>query len=342
MRVSVVAPPKSHGGVGAYADDLLARLDVDVCQFPVDREWTNPIRYLRTAIESSRNSAVHVQYVYGLFGPKGVFSLLFFPLIAALADGPVVVTVHEVWTDEDTAGSRLKQAYRRLIHETLARFSDELVFLSHNAEREFLESVSATETRVIPHGVKTERRNTSQAAAKELFGYESDETLITLHGFINHRKGCDRFLELADRMPDYEFLLAGGSRREDRESRLRERAPDNLQITGVLDDEEFEASFAASDLAVLPYRQIHQSGTFNWCATYGLPVVATSIPYFERLETEYGCVETTPPESLAETVRTVLEDDERRQELRQRMAEYRDENSFSAIAKETERLYRPE
>lgn len=339
MNVSMVAPSRSHGGVGAYTDELLARLDVEVRRVDVHREWTNPVRYLRTAFETHRSSAVHLQYVYGLYGPKGVYTLFVLPTIAALTDGPVVVTVHEVWTDEDVAGSRVKRWYRRLVHETLARFSDELVFLSRNAEREFLKSVPSAETRVLPHGVKTKRRDVSEATAKESFGYDSTDTVMTLHGFLSDRKGCDRFLELAAAMPEYEFLLAGGSRRESLETRLHERSPDNLQITGVLDDGAFEASFAASDLAVLPYRQIHQSGTFNWCATYELPVVATALPYFERLEEEHGCVETTPPENLEEVVRRILEDDDRRRQLRECMRNYKEQNSFSTIATRTEALY---
>lgn len=340
QTVSVVAPPRSHGGVGAYTDDLLTHLDMDVHRFPVHREWTNPIRYLYTAVAAGGRSAVHVQYVYGMFGPKGAFTFLFLPLVAALTKGPVVVTVHEVWTREEAGGSRIKYAYLRLVHETLARFADLLVFLSANAERDFLESVSRAETEVLPHGVTETRRDVSRREAKESFGYDADDTLITLHGYLSRRKGCDRFVELAERLPEYEFLLAGGSRRERLEDDLRARAPDNLRITGVLDDESFEASFAASDLVVLPYRDINQSGTFNWCATYERPVVATSIPYFERLESEYGCVETTDPDDLTATVRAVVEDDDRRRRLAERITEYKAENSFSRVAERTERLYR--
>lgn len=339
MTIYVVAPPRTHGGVGSYTDTLFAQVDMDVSRVPVNRKWMNPFRYLRTAVRAKNGSAVHVQYVYGMFGPKGIFTLFFLPLVSALTDGPTIVTVHEVWTREDAGRSRLKYAYLRLVHETLARFSDRLVFLSTNAERDFLASVSGAETQVVPHGVKTEYRELTPGAAKESFGYDPDDTVITHHGFITHRKGCDRFLELAKSLPEYEFLLAGGSRREDLEDRLRERAPDNLQITGVLDDKAFEASFAASDLAVLPYRDINQSGTFNWCATYGLPVVATSIPYFERLANEYGCVELADTDDLEATVRAVLEDGERRRRLGERMAEYRDENSFAAVAARTEQLY---
>ncbi|WP_254524499.1 glycosyltransferase family 4 protein [Natrinema caseinilyticum] len=339
MTVHIFAPPRSHGGVGAYTDDFLAHVDADVRRIPVNREWLNPLRYLRAAIGARHASAAHVQYVYGMFGPKGAFTLFFLPLVFAFTRGPTIVTVHEVWQRTDADESRLKYAYLRLVHETLVRCTDQLLFLSANAERDFLASVTRADTRIMPHGVRTERRDLSPEAAKESFGYDPDDTVITHHGFLAHRKGCDRFVDLAEAMPDYEFLLAGGSRRENLEDRLHERAPANLRITGVLGDKKFEASFAASDLAVLPYRDINQSGTFNRCATYQLPVVGTRIPYFERLANEYGCVALTDADGLEETVRAILEDDERRRRLAERMTEYRNENSFTAVAAEMEAMY---
>jgi glycosyltransferase involved in cell wall biosynthesis len=168
---------------------------------------------------------------------------------------------------------------------------------------------------------------------------------VTQHGFVNPRKGCETFLELARGLPDREFLLAGGPRTDEHRRYyevIREAAPANVQVTGRLSDDEFHAAFAASDLAVLPYRAIYQSGILNWCAAYGLPVVASDVPYFIVIRREYGAPETvhrTDRETVVAAVRRLLDDTVARETLADAIRSYARDNDLREVADRYRSIY---
>jgi len=140
-------------------------------------------------------------------------------------------------------------------------------------------------------------------------------------------------------------MIAGGARAkgEDFEfaEQIREEAPENVTITGVLDKEEYWTALAAPDLAVLPYRVVSQSGTFNSCATQELPVLANDVDYFRRIEAEWGVPVTVDTENLSllvERVRSLIEDDTRLEQLSEIMAQYKRANSFEKIGADHQRI----
>jgi len=44
------------------------------------------------------------------------------------------------------------------------------------------------------------------------FGFDPDDDVIAIPGFIRPPKGHDIFIELARELPEYEFMIAGGAR----------------------------------------------------------------------------------------------------------------------------------
>jgi glycosyltransferase involved in cell wall biosynthesis len=140
-------------------------------------------------------------------------------------------------------------------------------------------------------------------------------------------------------------LIGGGTQAEEAESFRREveqAAPKNVQITGILDDEEFHAVFIAADLVVLPYRKVTQSGIFNLCVAYEVPTLASDKPYFARLETEWNCIELFDPENPTESaalVRSVLNDESLREELLVGMRDYKKTSSMDAVVEKHTNIY---
>jgi len=97
-----------------------------------------------------------------------------------------------------------------------------------------------TEYSTLSHGVNTDVPGESNKAnAMRAFGFDPDDDVIAIPGFIRPPKGHDIFIELARELPEYEFMIAGGARAkgEDFEfaEQIREEAPENVTITGVLD-----------------------------------------------------------------------------------------------------------
>jgi glycosyltransferase involved in cell wall biosynthesis len=116
----------------------------------------------------------------------------------------------------------------------------------------------------------------------------------------------------------------------------------NVEITGELDEEAFHAAFVAADLVVLPYRKVTQSGVFNWCVAYGVPVIGSDTAYFRSLANEWGCVEivdTENADATAECVRKLLTDDNRRSALIDAMADYRRAASMESVGKRHAKIY---
>lgn len=342
--VVLVGPPEDNGGVGRYTSQLADGLDPhEVRRIAVGN---HPLAHLRLAVGAATSGCrnVHVQYVYRLFGSAGVLSYLFLPVLWLLSRATgtrILVTLHEVW-DRETVANPVEWLYVRVTHLLVRATTDRLVLLSDAALESFAESAPAGDVTVVPHGVDVEGTRPVEDP-KSTFGFDESTFLVTQHGYVNPRKGYDTFLEIARRLPDRQFLLAGGPRTgefEDLYAEIRRTAPDNVTITGTLGAEAFHAAFQASDLAVLPYEEIFQSGIFNWCAAYGVPTVASDVPYFAGLEKSYGVpVVFSDVEGAVEAVERLCEDDDRRRDLGERMEAYAEKHTLQSVIERNRELY---
>ncbi|WP_167768463.1 glycosyltransferase [Haloarcula amylovorans] len=366
MDVTLVStPPDTTSGTGQYADalgtELRERVSLSRRFLPTDE--ANPLPFLRRALDAgdAETDVVHVQFDYVLFGPLGAFTLFFFPLLwlqARRHDFAVVVTMHEVLNDAlvtpPLAGT--KALYARLLNTVIAATADRLVFLSGEAEERFLDSVGDVPRERIAHGVNLRQvRDIDADAAKREFGYDPETPLVVEPGYVSPRKGSDVFCDLAAHCPDVAFLLAGGPPR-DRHTpfydEICDRAPSNLTVTGRLPTERFHAAIAAADLVVLPYNEteqtgivnaVNQSGVFNWCGAYGVPVIASDCPRFRTLRERWDAVRLFDPADLDDaerTLRAVLDDEAELERLAEAIEDYAREHSLAAAADDHVSLYR--
>lgn len=152
---------------------------------------------------------------------------------------------------------------------------------------------------------------------------------------------------MARRLPEYEFPVAGGARPEgdgfEFAERIRNDAPENVTVTGPLDDEECWTPLAAPDLALLPYRVVTQSGTFNPGGSGELPVLASDVDYSTRIQSRWGTPETPHVANLDDVVdhvRTPVENETRRRQLADAIRRYRRVNSFERVGTTHCRIYR--
>jgi len=356
----VTTPGDGSCGIGTYARDLIEGIEAvsaDVAEIPQD-DRSIPA-FLQLAVRAARGSGdvVHVQHEYGLFrreGSKypGVLGLLFFPVLyvaCALRSKEVVVTMHSVLDFEPDEAPFSVRLYLLLMHKLLTVCSAHLIFLAPDCASKFRDHIAldSEEYDLLSHGVNTDvSPNLSQAEAKRRFGYDPDETVVAIPGFIRPPKGHDVFLEVASKLPEYEFMVAGGARPKGEDFEFAEQikadAPDNVTVTGVLDDDDYWAALKAPDIAVLPYRVVSQSGTFNACVTQELSVLASDAEYFERINGVWGTPETvdiSDADEVAERVRQLIEDESRRTKLADAMAQYKRANSFEQVGTDHRRIY---
>lgn len=366
MNVTLVStPPDTTSGTGQYADalgtELAERVSLAHCYLPTD--GVNPLSFVSVALQAgdSETDVIHIQFDYVLFGPLGLFTLFFFPLLwfrSRRHGFGLIVTMHEVLNGALVTPPLVfgKALYTRLLNTTVAVTVDRVVFLSEEAEQRFIASVGETASARLPHGVnRRNARDMDSEDAKREFRYDPETTLVVEPGYVTPRKGSDIFCALAKRCPDIEFMLAGGPPRERHTAfyeEIRDNAPTNLRVTGHLDDNRFHAAFAAADLVVLPYNEteqtgiinaVNQSGVFNWCAAYSVPVLASDCLHFRMLRDDWNAVCLFEPSDLDEAERTLchlLRDETDRARLTAGIDHYAAEKSLSAAADTHETLYR--
>lgn len=342
--VSVVAPPVDHGGIGQYADQLQSKMASEVrAEHILLYEGMSASKYVSTATRATKKDIIHIHFEYGLFRPKLLYALIFFPVLFFMSRFrrvPIVITIHEVWTTE-TVG-RIQYGYIWLIHVAVAVTASRLVFMTENAEDDFRPS-RVSKSKLIPHGVDIDAvRDIDRTEARTLLDLEPGDTIVSQIGFVSRRKGTDDFLELARRHPEHEFVIAGGPLRGEDEryfQQVLDSAPENVRITGILSDSEFHATFVATDVAVLAYRDIRQSGILNWCFAYGIPAVCRAIERFEQL-TEQGAPLVLFGEnygSIDEALATALDESDSRSE---KMCDFGTEYDLSEVAARYVELYR--
>jgi len=356
----VSTPGDGSCGIGTYARDLVDGFDdieAETVHIPQDDRSLPSILRLAFRAVRADGDVIHVQHEYGLFrreGSKfpGVMGVVFFPVLYVLAtvqSVDIVITMHSVLDLEPGEAPFSVRLYLLLKHKLMAHCARHLIFLAPDCASTFREHIdlAPNEFSLLSHGVNTDvGAGISQADAKRTFGYGPEETVIAIPGFMRPPKGHDIFIDVAAQLSEYEFLIAGGARPKgadfDYAKSVAADAPDNVTVTGVLDDEDYWTALAAPDLALLPYRVVTQSGTFNACATQELPVLASNAEYFSRIEAEWGApatVDISDIDAVVERVRHLIERPARRRQLARIMTEYKRANSFERVGARHVRIY---
>ncbi|WP_136689663.1 glycosyltransferase [Halorhabdus amylolytica] len=346
-KVTMIATAEREDcGIETYTSSLQSSMDVDIERFGVPLRSRNPLDYIRRGIAIFRDDSdtIHLQHEYGIYGPKSVWSWPFLLAIWAkrkIDDVTVITTFHSAWSDDtvDPPLENLKRIYVTANNRLLAAITDEGLFLSEETLEEFRKTADVN-ARVIPHGVQTDVRHTDEAEAKRHFGVDPDETLVVGPGYVRPQKGFEDVVEMARESNKYTFMIGGGAQDDSHRSYadgIRRRIPDGMQMTGVLDEDDFHRLFSAMDVAVLPYNVVTQSGIINWCVAYDVPVVTSDLDRFKQLESEYGFPLTYPKGDIQAGLTTVGEALER--DFTDEIERYRSEHSMSRVAEVHKDLY---
>jgi len=193
--------------------------------------------------------------------------------------------------------------------------------------------------------------------AKRRLGIRDDEKAILCFGRIKPYKGIEHLLaafrQLVAHDLNYRLILAGEVQKENEAylagliqsvTRESERAR-ILFKTQFIPDEEMEIYFKASDVLILPYNEIFQSGVLFLGYSFGLPVIATDVGSFREEivegETGYICMPSDPADLSAKIVtyfgsELYRDQDTRRQKIREHAETH---HSWGAVADLTRNVY---
>ncbi len=240
---------------------------------------------LRSAYKAKKQKSNLV--IMHLFSANIISFLLF--LIPKIFGLNIAVIAHDV--------SSFINGDNRFLQKIIYKcFANHIVVHNKFSKKMLLKNVdirNPSKIAIIKHGGYIEHikhRYTKNEARKKL-GFKKEGRYILFFGQIKKVKGLDILLKALKEIPgDIKLIIAGKPHRDDfayydrliGELALEDRV---IKIIRFIEDDEREKLFFASDVNVLPYRIIYQSGVLLMAMSYGLPVIASDLePNVEIIE----------------------------------------------------------
>ncbi len=331
-----------QGGVGDYTREVALALAEQGCLVQVltsldggpvegldilpwvDRWDWGCWRALSQAVTRYQPDIVHIQYQAAAYGLHPAINLAPRRLRMVHRRPSTAVTFHD-----------LKVPYlfpkagplRRWIVNELARACDAAITTNREDFEELSRRLPAPPA-LIPIGSNIQPQlpeGFDRHAWRACFGATAGDLLVCFFGFVNDRKGVDMLLQAlsllvqGDDVANPRLLMIGGQTGSSDPTNVAYLAhiqqliaqlglQERVEWTGYVEAEEVSASFAASDLCVLPFRDgasfLH--GTFHAALAHGMPIVITR-PRLPLPELVHGenvfLVPPQDPPALAEAIR---------------------------------------
>jgi glycosyltransferase involved in cell wall biosynthesis len=210
--------------------------------------------------------------------------VLFNLLLVKLVKGKVVLTIHDVTSFADRNRSSF-------IANLIYKLTDAVLTHNEFSQEEFIKltSVSKNDIHIVPHGNYTPfikiRKDKTQSRAK--LDLPQDKTILLFFGMIKKVKGLEVLLKsmrkVIDKNPDVVLLIAGKPWENDfsiyqKIIDVNSLSENVILHTKFIDYEDVEHYYCASDLVVLPYKKIYQSGVLMMTLSYERPALVSDLP----------------------------------------------------------------
>lgn len=223
----------------------------------------------------------------------------------------VVVSVHDILPFN-------KKPYDRMFHKKIYNICSKIIVQAKSNIQRFNELFPEYHDKLtfIPHGHFLDFADThDKVDARRFLEIPENRTVFLFFGQIKKAKGVGVLLEafgkLAQKRDDLYLLIAGNIWKDDftpyqniidKYHLNRKNLRTDIRF---IPDDEVGYYYSASDIAVLPYLDVYQSGVIQLAYAYGKPTIATSIePFMEIVEdgvTGYLC-KPNDVESLLEVI----------------------------------------
>ena len=356
---SVKAAQPAERAVSPSGGSVLERDGLRLTLYPVIERWDfSSWSRIAQVLERTGSEVLGIQYQTAAYQMHPATNLLPWRL-RLMKDRPrVVVTFHD-----------LKLPYlfpkagpvRRWVARALILGSDATI-VTNEEDRIGAGGYGADNLHLFPIGSNIDPQvppDYDRWKWRERWGVGPDEVLLCYFGFLNESKGGETLFKALARLvaagERVKLLMVGGkvgssdptnvAYLEQMELLIRDlNLADRITWTGYVDGPEVSASFRASDICVLPYRDgvSFRRGTLMAALAHGMPIVSTH-PRMEIGQIVEGenmaLAPPGEPEALAGKIRELAASDQLRQRLARGASELSRLFSWEAIAEETLRLY---
>lgn len=247
-------------------------------------------RFLIATIKSSyqaRKEKTDLVVLHLFYSNIITLILVFLPRLFGLK---TLVVAHDIssFVDNDN------QLIQNLIYN---KFSNNIVVHNKFSYATLINSIKVEnpeKIKIIKHGgyIDHIQNSTTKENARKQLGLDEHQKYILFFGQIKKVKGLDILLKAMPSVDtDINLIIAGKPLQSDMQFyyeiidklKLENRV---VKIIRFIEDSERENLFFASDLNVLPYRIIYQSGVLLMAMSHGLPVIASDLPANKEIITD--------------------------------------------------------
>jgi glycosyltransferase involved in cell wall biosynthesis len=178
---------------------------------------------------------------------------------------------------------------KKLIQNAIYNYlSDDIIVHNEFSKKKLIESIELKQKDklfVIKHGGYLDHINNtlSKHEARKKLNFAQDGKYLLFFGQIKNVKGLDILMKsMANISKDITLVIAGKPWKSDfstYEEIITTYGLENriVKLIRFIEDEERELLFLASDVNILPYRVIYQSGVLLMAMSHGLPVIASDL-----------------------------------------------------------------
>jgi 1,2-diacylglycerol-3-alpha-glucose alpha-1,2-glucosyltransferase len=278
------------------------------------------------------------------FGPKSLYYLS-----KAKRDGvKVVVHAHSVgahdFRDSFTMSNviaPLYEAYLKFFYEQ----GDAIFTPSEFARRQLVKAGLTKRIEVVSNGVDRELfRFSPEKRARYRAAFGLQRFTVFGAGNIIPRKGIIDFLDVAERLPQYDFIWYGHrwpralAFHPQMEKHLEEKPP-NVRLPGFVEDPS--GVYAAADALLFPSHTETQGLVILEAASLGRPVIVRDLPeYVDWLYHGENCLKGRSVEEFCEQITCLAEDPALYERLQQGAERLAEAHSLDVVGRRLVALYR--
>jgi beta-1,4-mannosyltransferase len=236
------------------------------------------------------------EYYLGASFPKalvGTFGLLFLVFWLRSRGTRIVWTAHNIHSHK-----RLYPKAEAWFWRTLTSMLDGFIGLSETSvlqARELFPPLRSTPCSVIPHGDYRSSYPSSitKSSARRQLGIAAAENVVLFFGGISSYKNVPYLIETFQRagITNATLVVAGQPSSREDERRVIEAASESKSIQLHLrriPTEEVQVFFTATDLVVLPFREITNSGSAILALSFNRPVLVPASGSLPELQAQVG------------------------------------------------------
>jgi len=244
--------------------------------------------------------------------------VLFNLLLVKILFGKVVLTVHDVSSFSNSFNSSI-------IRKMIYKLTDRIITHNEFSKLEIL-NINANLSSfisIIPHGNYVPFINIQhdKEKSKEQLGIPNNRRILLFFGMIKKVKGLEVLLSalkgVVKQNPDILLVIAGNPWENDFSAYQKIIDENNLSKyillrTKFIPQEDVEHYYCASDLVVLPYKKIYQSGVLMMTLSFGLPALVSDLPPLKEVisDNENGFLfKTENVSDLTTRINSILSDE---------------------------------